>query len=282
MRCTMAWVLQINMLIVNYLPLEKAKPDVNQGRKTNGSHWETAGLPWDNNQGERLMKKFTKALVLSVLGCFLVAGSAMAVPFNSEYALLSGDFVGNPGYTAGVDNGYYLWADDEGLTSWHLRWSGDKNAGTGSDGRNYDGTITFDPNTVDLTLVTFESHTSLRDSLTVYSETDPNGLGVDYGPKPTTTHFAGVTKISFNAFADTKDDGFDFYFESGFDLPSYIAFNLEMSGVATGYAPIHVGAGNLMPEEDFYLAAPVPEPATFALLGLGLLGLAGISRRKMS
>lgn len=57
--------------------------------------------------------------------------------------------------------------------------------------------------------------------------------------------------------------------------------NLALFGVTLGTipAPVNSGLPPLVIKGDFFFRGAVPEPATFALLGMGLLGLLAVSRR---
>jgi hypothetical protein len=65
------------------------------------------------------------------------------------------------------------------------------------------------------------------------------------------------------------------YYASGFDLSFIYANNSSWDGVFTSHFTMECGNDNMMGH------APVPEPATMLLLGTGLLGIAGVGRKKL-
>ena len=83
---------------------------------------------------------------------------------------------------------------------------------------------------------------------------------------------------SFSAgkLTDKPFDGDDHYYATGFDL-SFLTSDPYFSGVFTSHFTMQCGNDNLMGSGT----APVPEPATMLLLGIGLIGIAGISRKKL-
>jgi len=87
-------------------------------------------------------------------------------------------------------------------------------------------------------------------------------------PYGTVNHNLGSGKADYIAFAPTMD-------LSKFDSDLLFVTNFYMTGLNDGYEEIFLtGLGNAPPPP------PVPEPSTFALLGVGLCGLVYVVRRK--
>lgn len=198
------------------------------------------------------MKKLVT--LLAVVTLMMIAGTALALPLPTEWGVISPTSLSSaPSYTPSTDFGYYIWTDDSERTSWHIRWMDGTTSGT----TYFNGTIALQNNAGVFTTFSFES---------------------------------GDTNIS-SPIGDTYisqivqgTDGIDFTI-SQTSTPSYVGFDLfyGFEGMDANY--IFIGGNeqtvaSLGEDQDFAIAAPVPEPGTIVLLGAGLLGLGIYGRRR--
>ena len=201
---------------------------------------------------------FLKSTLLAIASVGLMVGSALAIPLTEEYELINPDpITGKPNYEVGKELGYYIWTDNEARTDWHIRWSGD--------GPNtiFSGYIILEGNEFDTFYkFKFENHAN---SLADWS----------FNTDEAATYFA---------IANIGEDGLDFTI-TNLSSPSYVGFDLFMNmdqkiGENIFFGADNITAASLGSDGDFKVAAPVPEPATMLLFGTGLVGLAGVARRK--
>jgi len=231
-------------------------------------------LPYRIYEGV-VMKKSSLVLVPCLFAILVFATQAFSTPiFNGNpYASFDTGDDGIPLDPQGP--GYYIWANDLSRNSWSIRWTG-KDWKTGSSEKyDWSGSITFSNND------------GIENASKVRWESGDGSVSI--------TDLGGSDMIVYGtAHAGPDWDGIDFTLK-GVE-GDYLTFNLYSSFFTSDNDGVYIGADMVSvldhcdstddfrsgtgTNRQFEIAAPVPEPATLLLFGMGLIFLGGFTKKK--
>ena len=143
----------------------------------------------------------------------------------------------------------------------------------GSFDKGYD--YVFDVNWNQQTYNVYSIDDGILSSVTVW-QNDSKSNPWRFSPTDKDNKINSVADMGFGFDEWTGTEGDTHYAVSGFDLSYIYLDNSNWDGVFTSHFTMECGNDNLMGKG----VAPAPEPATMLLLGTGLIGLAGASRKK--
>lgn len=206
------------------------------------------------------MKKLSKFLLLSVLALFLVAGSAMGVGIDIYSTV-------NPNYNNSWDPTIL-----SGTALYTISVLPESEYGANVFCVTFESDIFASLGTVELlappdwTLTGYESPSGYE------YEVAMGGLDLlEPGENPPVSFWVQYELYSAEQYYNTSGPDWSWN-EGGSWMQSVSATNTLET------LPVWLGGGN--PSGGNSTTAPIPEPATMLLLGTGLIGLAGIGRKK--